>query len=91
MGQLGPERTGLGSIVADVMDTMSQKPRYFLDNGTLLGIWRDGGLIDCDDDFDFGILVLPPFPSFLPSPFYPFPSFLPSPSLSLSLFLFIPR
>jgi phosphorylcholine metabolism protein LicD len=29
----------------------------FIENGTLLGAWRNSKFIDLDDDFDFGILI----------------------------------
>ena len=29
----------------------------FIENGTLIGAWRNGKFIDHDDDFDFGILI----------------------------------
>ena len=51
------ERIEIGNIVARVLDKMPSQPKYFLDNGTLLGIWRSGKLIESDDDFDFGILL----------------------------------
>jgi len=57
MSLYGAERTDLAKVVALVLDSMPSEPRYFLDNGTLLGLWRDGGLIENDDDFDFGLLV----------------------------------
>jgi len=51
------ERLALAKVVKLVLDEMPSRPRFFLDNGTLLGLWRDGELIDKDDDFDFGLLV----------------------------------
>ena len=57
MSMFGDARIALGSLVADVLDEMPSQPRYFLDNGTLLGLWRDGALIESDDDFDFAVLV----------------------------------
>ena len=57
MSMYGKERNALGSILSDVLSDMPAAPRYFLDNGTLLGLWRNGALIDKDDDFDFGVLV----------------------------------
>ena len=57
MSKYGTERIELGKTLALVMDAMPCRPRYFLDNGTLLGVWRDGQLIEKDDDFDFGLLV----------------------------------
>ena len=57
MSRFGAERLSLAKKVARVLDEMPSQPRYFLDNGTLLGLWRDGELIDSDDDFDFGLLV----------------------------------
>ena len=57
MSMYGKERNALGSILSDVLSGMPAAPRYFLDNGTLLGLWRNGALIDKDDDFDFGVLV----------------------------------
>ena len=57
MSRFGAERLSLAKKVARVLDEMPSQPRYFLDNGTLLGLWRDGELIDNDDDFDFGLLV----------------------------------
>ena len=46
MSLYGKERTELGSILSDVLSNMPSAPRYFLDNGTLLGLWRNGTLID---------------------------------------------
>ena len=61
MSRFGTERTALAREVALLMDALPQPPPYFLDNGTLLGLWREGALINSDDDFDFGVLVqLPP-------------------------------
>jgi cytidyltransferase-like protein len=57
MSRYGTERTNLAKEVALVMASMPCRPRYFLDNGTLLGLWRNGELIENDDDFDFGLLV----------------------------------
>ena len=57
MSVYGKERTQLGAILQTVMSQMHIPPRYFLDNGTLLGLWRNGQLIEKDDDFDFGVLV----------------------------------
>ena len=57
MSLFGSERTDLAKACAVVLEAMPSKPRYFLDNGTLLGLWRNGQLIDKDDDFDFGLLV----------------------------------
>eukprot|EP00658_Telonema_sp_P-2_P015429 TRINITY_DN15931_c0_g1_i7.p1 TRINITY_DN15931_c0_g1~~TRINITY_DN15931_c0_g1_i7.p1 ORF type:complete len:447 (+),score=80.14 TRINITY_DN15931_c0_g1_i7:237-1577(+) len=57
MSRSGFERTSLAKMLAMVMDAMPRRPRYFLDSGTLLGLWRDGDLIEKDDDFDFGLLV----------------------------------
>jgi hypothetical protein len=51
MSVFGDERIELAKQVVLVMDEMPTKARYFLDNGTLLGLWRDGELIDNDDDF----------------------------------------
>ena len=33
------------------------KKHYFIENGTLLGAWRNNKFIPHDDDFDFGILL----------------------------------
>jgi cytidyltransferase-like protein len=57
MSRFGAERLTLAKQVALILNEMPSQPRYFLDNGTLLGLWRDGELIDNDDDFDFGLLV----------------------------------
>lgn len=57
MSRFGPERTQLARAVTAALDNSAAHYRYFLDNGTLLGLMRDGALIDCDDDFDLGILV----------------------------------
>jgi cytidyltransferase-like protein len=57
MSIYGKERTQLGATLSNIMNKMKPSPRYFLDNGTLLGLWRNGQLIDKDDDFDFGILI----------------------------------
>ena len=57
MSKYGNERIALGSLVALAMEAMPSQPKYFLDNGTLLGLWRNNALIDSDDDFDFGLLV----------------------------------
>lgn len=57
MSMFGDERILLAKEVMAVMKEMPSKPRFFLDNGTLLGLWRNGELIDSDDDFDFGLLV----------------------------------
>ena len=53
MSRFGKERTTLGYEVSCVLAGMPQRPRFFLDNGTLLGLWRGGELIENDDDFDF--------------------------------------
>lgn len=55
MSRFGAERVALASAVASVLG--SSRHRYFLDSGTLLGLWRDGALIENDDDFDLGVLV----------------------------------
>ena len=57
MSKFGAERTALARVVCSIMDDLPQRPEYFLDNGTLLGIWRDNALIEVDDDFDLGVLV----------------------------------
>ena len=57
MSRFGTERTALAREVALLIDALPQPPPYFLDNGTLLGLWREGALINSDDDFDFGVLV----------------------------------
>ena len=57
MSRFGTERTALAREVALLMDALPQPPPYFLDNGTLLGLWREGALINSDDDFDFGVLL----------------------------------
>ena len=36
--------------------TNINKP-YFIENGTLLGAWRNGKFIPHDDDFDFAMLI----------------------------------
>ena len=33
------------------------KPTWFIENGTLLGAWRNNKFIDHDDDFDYAILI----------------------------------
>jgi hypothetical protein len=48
MSLFGERRTDLAKVVALVLDSMPSQPRYFLDNGTLLGLWRDGRLIESD-------------------------------------------
>jgi cytidyltransferase-like protein len=57
MSIFGTERKALAHAVARVLNDIPKRPKYFVDNGTLLGLWRDGALIDCDDDFDLGLLV----------------------------------
>ena len=57
MSVFGAQRVALAKEVMLVLKSMPCKPRFFLDNGTLLGLWRNGELIDSDDDFDFGLLV----------------------------------
>ena len=46
MSRFGTERTALAREVALLMDALPQPPPYFLDNGTLLGLWREGALIN---------------------------------------------
>jgi len=55
MSRFGEERVALARIVTSILD--KSKHQYFLDSGTLIGLWRDGALIDKDDDFDLGVLV----------------------------------
>ena len=57
MSRFSRERTELARTVAVALDSAGAQYPYFLDNGTLLGLVRDGALIDQDDDFDLGILV----------------------------------
>ena len=33
------------------------KQPWFIENGTLLGAWRNNKFIDHDDDFDYAILI----------------------------------
>lgn len=55
MSRFGQERTQLARAVAKALESTGSI--FFLDNGTLLGLTRDGALIEKDDDFDLGVLV----------------------------------
>ena len=52
----GMDRLKLAEILRDkVFPHLSQS--IFIENGTLLGAWRNGKFIKHDDDFDFGIII----------------------------------
>ena len=45
MSRYGDRRTALAKACAEVLSAMPSAPRFFLDNGTLLGLWRNKELI----------------------------------------------
>lgn len=47
-------RVHLGIVVRNIM--VKQELPWFIENGTLLGAWRDGKSIEGDDDFDIAVL-----------------------------------
>ena len=52
----GKQRLELAIHLRDAVLPMIKRP-FFIENGTLLGAWRNGKFIEHDDDFDFGILL----------------------------------
>jgi phosphorylcholine metabolism protein LicD len=52
----GKQRLELAIYVRDTIMTHLDYP-WFIENGTLLGAWRNGKFIAHDDDFDIAILV----------------------------------
>ena len=52
----GIERINLAKYLRDEILILIEN-KYFIENGTLLGAWRNNKLIDHDDDFDFAVLI----------------------------------
>jgi len=52
----GTQRLELALYLKNNVLTNINKP-YFIENGTLLGAWRNGKFIPHDDDFDFAMLI----------------------------------
>lgn len=52
----GDERMNLAIFLRDSVFVYLPNT-IFIENGTLLGAWRNSTFIDHDDDFDFGILI----------------------------------
>lgn len=52
----GKQRLELAIHLRDTVLPMIKRP-FFVENGTLLGAWRNGKFIEHDDDFDFGVLL----------------------------------
>lgn len=50
----GQQRLALACVVRDILK--QGNATWFVENGTLLGAWRNGGLIANDDDFDIAVL-----------------------------------
>ena len=55
MNKYGKERLKLGLIVKNILNNL--KVEWFIDNGTLLGAWRNSKFIEHDDDFDIGAYI----------------------------------
>ncbi len=52
----GPQRLALAVHLRDDVLPFIKKS-FFIENGTLLGAWRNGKFIPHDDDFDYGVLL----------------------------------
>ena len=52
----GPQRLELALFLKhNILNTLDHP--WFIENGTLLGAWRNGKFIKHDDDFDYAILI----------------------------------
>ena len=52
----GDQRLELAKLLRDeVFDKLNLS--WYIENGTLLGAWRNGKFIKHDDDFDIGVLI----------------------------------